>query len=500
MTSQLPSYPGSGTGQSAPDGTPDPGRSAGSAPAPGMADWHRLHPLSPLVRSGRHLTSLVILLVLLVVANGRKSGGSEFISEGVVIFVVLVAGIIAWAVTRWRVERGVLFIETGLIRRQSLRFPLSQVQAVDVVQTGLARAFGLASIQLRMAGADSSNAKLIALRKAEADRLRQQLLSLSKASHTEAPEVPAPRGHGAAPSATPTATPTEVQAGERVVFRVHPGRLAIGLIFSLTGVILAIIIAAIVVIVVVVHSKAANASYLAGLFGAIVGVWRQFNGEYGTTVAIAPDGLRLRSGLVQTTAETIRPGRVQAVRLVEPLVWRWFGWCRLDVDVAGPRQRRENRSESRRLRALVPVGTRAEAEKMLAELVADPPRPTERPPGSTRWKAPLNYHFLAFGGDDRYAVASKGRLRRTITWVPLEKVQSVRWVQGPVQRRLDLASVKLDVAGKRVTASATDRTVAEAEDLLTQLPAQARAARVRAAEPAGTSAGPATPATGPASG
>jgi putative membrane protein len=515
VTSQLPSYPGPGTGRDPDrprDGQPmSAGQAAGTSAPGGMADWHRLHPLSPIVRSGRHLTGLGIFLVLLLVFNTGRSGG-DFISEGAVIAIVLVAGIIAWAVTRWRVDHGVLFIETGLIRRQSLRFPLSQVQAVDVVQTGLARTLGLASIQLRMAGADSSNAKLVALRKAEADRLRQQLLSLSKASHTQAAAapgqdaaVPAPRAQAAAPAATPA----EVQADERVVFHVHPGRLAVGLIFSITGVIVGVIIAAIVVITVVVHSRAANASYLPFLIGAIIGVWRQFNGEYGTTVAIAPDGLRLRSGLVQTTAETIRPGRVQAVRLAEPLVWRWFGWCRLEVDVAGPRQRRENRSEAKRLRALVPVGTRAEAEKMLSELVADAPRPTQRPPGSTRWKAPLNYHFLAFGGDDRYAVAARGRLRRTTTWVPLEKVQSVRWVQGPVQRRLGLASVKLDVAGKRVTASATDRTVPEAAELLTRLPAQARAARARAgaseragataSEPAGTSAEHPTPASGQSS-
>ena len=70
----------------------------------------------------------------------------------------------------------------------------------------------------------------------------------------------------------------------------------------------------------------------------------------------AQDGIRLRSGLIQTTAETIRPGRIQAVRLVEPLIWRAFGWCRLEVDVAGARQRGENQSEGRRRRALIPVG------------------------------------------------------------------------------------------------------------------------------------------------
>jgi putative membrane protein len=466
-----------------------------------MTGWHRLHPLSPLVRSGRHLSGLVVLLVLLVVANGRKSGGGEFISEGVFIAIVLVAGIISWAVTRWQVDGEVLLIETGLIRRQSLRFPLSQVQAIDVVQSGLGRVLGLASIQLRLAGADSSSARLVALRRADADALREQLLSLARATASTSPApgtaaVTSTTGATSAPgitpapgtSAAPVATPVEPQAGERVLFRVDPWRLVAGLLLSLTGLIFVVIIAAIVVLAVVVHSTAANASYLPFLIGAIIGVWHQFNGEYGTTVALAPDGLRLKSGLVQTTAETIRPGRVQAVRLVEPLVWRWFGWGRLEVDVAGPRQRRENRSAGRRLRALVPAGTRAQAEKMLGELISDAPQPTRRPPAVARWKAPLNYHFLAWGGDERYVVASRGRIRRTTTWVPLEKVQSVRWVQGPVQRRLDLASVKLDVAGKRTTARLTDRATAEANDLLARLPAQARAARAHPAPVTATAA------------
>src|SRR6201996_8933146 len=283
-----------------------------------MTEWHRLHPLSPLVRSGRHLTGLVILLVVLVVFNARKAGG-DFISEGVVIGVVLIAGIISWAVTRWRVDGAVLLIETGLLRRQSLRFPLSKVQAVDVVQTGLARVFGRAQIQLRMPGAASSDARLVALRLPDAQALREELLSLSHATRS-----PAVTSASAAPSAAAPAeaTPKAVQAGERVLFRVPTGRLIVGLVLSITGLMFAIVIAAIVVIAVFVHSPAASAYYLPFLVGVVIGVWRQFNGQYGTTVALAADGLRLRSGLVQTTAETIRPGRVQAVRVAEPLVWR----------------------------------------------------------------------------------------------------------------------------------------------------------------------------------
>jgi putative membrane protein len=63
--------------------------------------------------------------------------------------------------------------------------------------------------------------------------------------------------------------------------------------------------------------------------------------------------------------------------------------------------------------------------------------------------------------------------------VPLEKVQSFRWVQGPLQRRLGLASVMLDVAGRRVKADIEDRAEAEATNLLMRLPELARAARSR---------------------
>ena len=66
---------------------------------------------------------------------------------------------------------------------------------------------------------------------------------------------------------------------------------------------------------------------------------------------------------------------------------------------------------------------------------------------------------------------------RKTTWVPLEKVQSIRWVQGPVQRRLGLATVRLDVAGRRVTASIAERDAAEAQQILARLPDLARAAR-----------------------
>jgi putative membrane protein len=456
------------------------------------AGWHRLHPLTPVVRAGSRLFALVVVLGGIALFNQRQNS-DQVVYDLVIIALALSGGFVSWLVTRWQVADGVLRIDTGLIRRDSRRFPLSQVQAIDVVQSGLARVLGLAELQLRVAGGDASRGgRLACLRLADAERLRAELLAYSTAAHS-AETVPAAGGGpaGALPAAAtvpdPTATTPSVgvtlvgaaEAPERQLFRVRSGRLAVAIALSRPGAIAFAVVVAVTAFVAATGKTAATATFLPTAIGIAATVWRWFNGEYGTTVAAAPDGLRLRSGLIQTTAETIRPGRVQAIRLVEPLAWRPLRWCRLEVDVAGPRVRRESRAETRGLRALIPVGSKAEVMQMLGSVLTSQPMPDKPAPKRVRFKAPLQYHFLAFGSDDNYVVASHGRVTRTTTWVPLEKVQSVRWIQGPVQRWLGLSSVRLDVAGKRVTGAIEDRADAEARDLLLRLPDLARAARAR---------------------
>lgn len=450
-----------------PDGASADDRSLSGSPGrpdllAGDASWHRLHPLSPFVRAGRQFMSLIIVLIGISALNQRPARG-DVVTDLAVLGVALAGGFISWLVTRWQIADGVLRVDTGLIRRDSRRIPLSQVQAVDVVQSGLARVLGLAELQLRVAGGDSSRSgRLACLRRADAEELRSQLLALAAAG------------------------PVAVAAAEpgRPLFRVRARRLPAAILLTRSGA--AALGVAVATGLTAQLSGSANtiAPFLPFALGVVLALWRQFNSEYGTTIIAAQDGIQLRSGLIQTTAETIRPGRIQAVRLVEPLIWRAFGWCRLEVDVAGVRERGENQSEGRRLRALVPVGSRLEAGQMLADLLPGYPQPSRPVPSRARWKAPLSYHFLAWNGDDRYAVACRGRVCRQTTWVPLQKVQSVRWVQGPLQRRLGLATVHLDVAGRRVSAKIQDRDSAEAAEILGSLPDLARAARSQAGQPA----------------
>ena len=65
--------------------------------------------------------------------------------------------------------------------------------------------------------------------------------------------------------------------------------------------------------------------------------------------------------------------------MLEPVLWRPFGWCRLEADIAGRQKKKgENRAQSRQLRAVLPVGSHEEAARLLARLIAEPP--TERLP------------------------------------------------------------------------------------------------------------------------
>ncbi|MGO9219295.1 MAG: PH domain-containing protein, partial [Streptosporangiaceae bacterium] len=283
--------------------------------------------------------------------------------------------------------------------------------------------------------------------------------------------------------------PATPEPGEQILASVPTGRLVGSVLASGASLLIALLVAELVVILVAPAVLAASGStFLIFLLTLVPMVWRRLATEYGFTLAQSPDGIRIRRGLLGTVAETIPLRRVQAVRMVEPVLWRPLGWCRLEIDVAGSPGRDHADGSGRLRKTLLPVGHREPAWRlMLLVMAADPPR-LVRPPGQARRKAPLSYHFLASGHDAATAMGVTGRLRKVTTWVPLEKVQSVRMVTGPVQRILSLATVHVDAAGRRVRAEFRDRSGEEAAQLVEDLAALCRVARRRApgtAVPAG---------------
>lgn len=421
-----------------------------------QGDWQRLHPLSPLVRAGRGAIAIVVLLLIPAGSSRHGNLGSD-LAHFAIIGVVFVLGVITWLVTRWRVEGGVLRVDSGLLRRTSERFPLNQIQAIDTVRPGLARVFGVAELRIRLASGSGKAGRLAYLSNAEAETLRAHLLALS---------------HGQAEAAPPPP--------EQTLVTVAPARLFASILLTGSGLLLelAVIVLLILAVVAPAIEAAAISAGAGGLFVLAISLFRRFNGDYRLAVSDATDGMHLRSGLVETSAETIPPGRIQAIRMVEPLAWRPFGWCRLEVDVASQKSKgRQDRNQSKAARALLPVGSHAQAALLLSRVFHGLPEERSSPPPRARWKSPLRFRYLSGATNERYTVTTSGRLRRVTDWVPLAKVQSVRLVEGPVQRRLQLSSIHLDTAGRRVHAVLRDRDRTEAAELLDELPDRCRRAR-----------------------
>jgi putative membrane protein len=414
--------------------------------------WHRLHPLSPLIRAGGLVSGLLGLLVLsLVTADSYK----DYLYQVIVAAGLLVTGFIRWLVTRWKLDGTTLRIETGLLRRDSRQLPMTKIQAVDVVRPLLARMLGLAALRIRLAGAGHGGDRLAYLTVGQAARLRATLLAGQ---------------HGLDP-----ATP---EAAELPVITVPTGRVIGATLLRAAPKFLALAVIA------GVAATAAPRIFLAaestlGLIalGLVTRTWRQVTGRYGFTVVTSTDGIRIRRGLLSTVAETIPIRRVQAVRLIQPLLWRPFGWCRLVVHVAGVAGRDSGPKTGGLTKALLPVGYMNEAQHLVGLVLGHDMPELTRPPKRARVKAPLSYHFLAAGHNQVMVVTVTGRVCKKTVYMRLEKLQSVRLTQGPVQRMLSLASVHGDAAGRWAHAVFSDRQADQARGLLGELADLSRSAR-----------------------
>jgi putative membrane protein len=444
--------------------------------------WRRLHPLSPIVRFGRVLIGVIVVAVPSIAEQPAFHHDSDGFPVSVLIYAVLLVlgglgGFISWLVTRWRIADGNLQIETGFIRRQSLRIPLARIQAVDVISPLSGRFLGLAEVRVVSAGRGAEHGRLAYLTAAQAPVVRARLLALAHGLEVGTPEPPS-----------------------LPLLHVQNGLLLPALLMR--SQVLAPILIAIAAVAAIAAAPLVGAGALGSAITVLVisglGVARAFNEDFDFAISEAGDGVRLDRGLLQRRHETIPYGRIQAVRVVEPFFWRAFGWARLEVDVARQSVSREaDRDAQQVARTLIPVASRDQTLWLLSRVMPDAhpnPPPDAGPPSRARLKAPLSFHFLAAWFGQRYMYARTGRLQKSTIIVPLLKVQSVRLKSGPLQRAFHVATVDVDTAGRRWQASARCRDEVEALEMVRHVSERARLSR-RVPPPR-----PASPAPVPAAG
>ncbi|MFF3505248.1 PH domain-containing protein [Streptomyces sp. NPDC003247] len=415
----------------------------GGPPARAVAE-RRLHPVTPFRRAWAPVAVLVGWAAhdpnQAHAQLTRLTATTLLIALAVVVPAAALYGFLSWWFTHFAVTDSELRIRTGLLFRRTAHIRLERVQAVDVTQPLLGRIAGVAKLRLDVVGTDKKD-ELAFLGEAEARALRAELLA---------------RAAGFAPE-----TAHEVgEAPAHELLRVPARELAVSLV--LTGATWGALAAALVVPPVLwlathsVWTVLATGVPLLGAAGARSA--GRFAVEYDWTVGESPDGLRIDHGLLDRTHETVPPGRVQTVRIVEPLLWRRRGWVRVELDVAGSANS-----------VLVPVAPRGAAEAVVARVLPGTAVPAaaalSRPPRRAGRCVPLWWRGYGLAVTEAVFAVRHGLLRRSLALVPHAKVQSVRLSQGPWQRLWGVADVHVDTgAGKTVTARLRDAS--EAGELL----------------------------------
>ena len=210
----------------------------------------------------------------------------------------------------------------------------------------------------------------------------------------------------------------------------------------------------------------------------VAGVFEMLVRNYGFTLSLDGRTLRRVRGLITRSEVTIPLRRIQAARTVASWLKRGFGFCRVDVQTMG--------GAAFGIQDLAPLANAGEAERLLAiaggfKRIA-PDRFEPVAPGHQWYDAriealplgliaivsgffwPPAWWGVVFAGllaavqvigaqqhgwrvDSDVLHVRRGWFNQHLWLLPLSSVQSVSLSTGPLQRRLDLATIAIASAG-----------------------------------------------------
>jgi putative membrane protein len=454
-------------------------------------EWLRVHPASPFVRGWVALAAIGFFFgrdIFERALQGRPVLEEEFAGRalwllaggGIMLLIAVLGFILTWYFTKYQVSGGYVRVNSGFIFRQQRQARLDRVQAIDIVQPLLARIFGLAELKFEVADAGESAVRLAYLNMDEARQLRATILARAAgvAVDPSRPNEPAP------------------EAPEYPVLSVPPSRLIGSLLLSEQSVFVVLGGAASVVLSAVTDSRSFYFYLIPAALGLAASYWNFFNKGYNFTAAISPDGIRLRYGLLDTQAQTLPPGRIQALKVAQPPLWRALGWYRIQVNVAGYGGV-ENAAEGSARTTLLPVGRLEDVMAILALVFPDPgtPRPVTvfgaglhgldsdggfvTTPSRARILAPLGWRRNGFAATDTALLLRSGRWWRALVMVPHQRTQSMALHQGPLARLFKVADLVLHTTVGPVSPRLRQAGVEQALALFDEQSARARLARKR---------------------
>ena len=442
----------------------------------------------------------------------RGAVGWALLIAGGILVVILIAFSLSWRMHTFRVTDESVEVCSGILFRSHRKARLDRIQGVNIVRPLIPRLFGAAKLEVSVAGQDA-NVQLAYLGSALADGLRRDILQLASGARQPrpgpgdlAPETPPPAGD---PALMPAGSPLAAQAGRRQalndyasarvgeflapeldpdaappesVVRIPLLRLIGSIVFSGFTVFVAVAIVALVVSVIVGGSEWLLIAIFPGLIASVGYYISRFTKSLRYSIAGTRDGVRVGFGLLTTSNETLPPGRIHAIGVTQPLAWRPFGWWQISINKAG--HSTNDGAAGQAATTVLPVGSLSDVAKVLELILPgfaiDEPRAliqrglTSRggddgfanAPRRAAWLRPFSWRRTGYAVSAGAVLLRRGVLSRELVLVPLARLQSVGINQGPVRRRLRLASARLHTVAGPVSATLGVIDVGEAERLL----------------------------------
>lgn len=458
---------------------PPPG--ALTTPGTGEPAWRRVHKLTPLLNAWQFFAALVAIIayqsidfiveIFVATTSGRIGVVLLVVGLSTLVATALAVGysLLAWRFTRYAVTQDAVLLHQGIVFRQQRHARLNRIQAIDVVRPLIARLIGVAQLKIETAGGADSAVVLRYLKYGEAQAVRREILQRVE-EVSESRRGPQDDGAGAASGeATGTPSPTggadsgsagpSIDMPEREHYRVPAGRLIGSVLLSAGTLVMLLVIGGIIAGVIVADSFAPLLAVLPVLFGGAAAIWSTFVRGFGFRAAVTVDGIKLRHGLLETQSQTVPPGRVHAVELTQPFLWRLKGWWRVTVNVAGYGVEVSSQGSSRDV--LLPVGDRGEALTamwlVLPDLGVDdtatvldaaltgsgPDGGFVTSPRRARALDPFTWRRNGLTLTRSAMLIRRGRFVRQLSIVPHERTQSLAIEQGPVERAFGLVNLKV---------------------------------------------------------
>ena len=461
--------------------------------------WHRLHPATPLLRGGIALIAIlgVIIVNLRDVGIELILGGPEGPPDPLVwilqhdfalpLILVLFGGLtlfiggfyVSWRMHTFRITDELVEVRSGILFRTNRRARLDRIQGINIARSLLARLVGAAKLEINVAGQDA-NVQLAYLGSRAADELRREILALASGTRAEASLSPAAPGglierrvgEFLAPELDPDA------AAPESVVQMNLGRLLGSLVVSGTtvGLIIAVVVTSAII------ARTGEFFFLVGIAPAIIGVAgfyiSRFTRSLRYSIASTPDGVRVGFGLLSTSNETLPPGRIHAVSVSQPLLWRAFGWWEIKINLAATSSARGAAGQANT--TILPVGNIGDVRKVLALVLPglidnDSITLIERgltsnggddgfinSPRRAMWLRWFSWRRNGLSLTSDSTLLRRGAIWRELVIVPLARIQSISLNQGPLGRQLRLATLRLQTVAGPVSAhlGALDRDAA----------------------------------------